>query len=185
VGYLVDIVSRVTLWLTTSTGWDLAMDVADDDLAAAMAQLIAAGRPTNRPRPEASRAAEPETPAAPPNALPRPGVNGLRAALDMQHAQRLVTALGATRQTQCVTVLAYEAQRAGLDELPALGPKPLVEELLGKQVGSSERAMLANAVTPSHMVAWTEDKDGVRLDNPGRAYLAPALDENGEVVAPR
>ena len=81
-------------------------------------------------------------PSTPPDAVRRLGANGLRRALDMQHARRLVAALGVTRQTQCVTVLACEAERAGLDELPVVGPKPLVEELLGKEIGSSERAML-------------------------------------------
>ncbi len=161
------------------------MDVPDDDLASAMAQLIAAGRPTNRPRPVATEAAEPVNPATPPDAPQRLGANGLRRALDMQHAQRLVAALGVTRQTQCVTVLACEAERAGLDELPLVGPKALVEELLEREVGSSERAMLANAVRPSGFVAWTPQKTGVRLDNAGRAYLAPALETINEEVALR
>jgi hypothetical protein len=180
-------VSRVvTLWLSTSTGWDLAVDVPEDDAAAAMAKLIAAGKPTTKPHPALRANPHGANEWKPQRAAESAPVgDALREALDMHHARHLVEALGATRQTQCVTILAFEAERAGLEQLPCVGPKALVEELLGTSVGSGERAMLANAVTPGRFVAWTPGKGGVRLDQSGRDYLAPALATNEEVVARR
>lgn len=177
-----DTVSTVTIWLTTSTGWELAIDVRERDVESALGRLIAVGTPSHRPRPRHLASPPAGTTS---ERVPAPEDVGVTApslteVLDMDHAHKLAGTLGASKQTQCVAILAYEAERAGLQYLPRVGSKNAVVDLLGKPVGSTDRAILANTVTPSGMVSWADGREGVQLADPGRQFLAPALSGDGK-----
>jgi hypothetical protein len=154
------IVANITIRTTTRNGADMTVDVPGQHIETVLRTIYELGAP-------AANGASPRSETSGEKAI------GWKTAIDMAHARLAVDRLGAKRQTECLAILALEAERGGLEALPREGFKDLLVELMGHEIASPERSILANAVQAG-MVAWTKDKAGVQLAPAGRRFVTPA-----------